>query len=298
MDFGKPWIIEHSKEILETYGGDRITLRQLYYRLVSIGFPNNVKAYKRVVASTTSARWDGEIDFSAFVDRERGVYGRTESNEKDLADEVQTAKDMIGVWLRAYGLERWSNQPKFVEVWIEKKALQGVFERPCNLYDVALAPCKGYPSLTFLNEAANRFQDQIDKGKEIVILYFGDYDPSGEDIPRSVQENLARLGVDIEMKKISLNTEQIEKYNLPGVPAKQTDSRSAAWSGDDVVELDALDPKVLVKMCESAISEYFDIDLFKELKDLERKERIIYQKQLKDWVDRSMSDDDQDDDEA
>ena len=65
--------------------------------------------------------------------------------------------------MNAYRLNRWSNQENYVEVWIEKKALQGVFETPCRRADVGLAPCKGYPSLTFLNDAKDRFEEAIAK---------------------------------------------------------------------------------------------------------------------------------------
>jgi hypothetical protein len=282
--FGRTWITEHAKTILESYVGTPITVRQLYYRLVSAGMPNNIRMYKRVDEAMTEARWKSEVDMEAFIDRERSVAGRTEGDEKDLDHEVEAAKDAIKAWMRAYSLERWSNQPKFVEVWIEKKALQGVFERPCQRMDVALAPCKGYASLTFLHDAATRFIEAQERGKEIVILYFGDHDPSGDDIPRSLQENLARMGATVRVERIALTAQQVDDMGLPHAPIKDTDSRSAAWEGAGAVELDAIEPRSLAEMAESAIKDHFNEDLYAELEEREDEERTEYREQLKAFV--------------
>jgi hypothetical protein len=282
--FGRAWITEHAKTILESYVGTPITIRQLYYRLVSIGMPNNIRMYKRVDEAMTEARWKEEVDMEAFLDRERSVAGRTEGDEKDLDTEVQNAKDAIKAWMRAYSLERWSNQPKFVEVWIEKKALQGVFERPCERMDVALAPCKGYPSLTFLHDAATRFIEAQERDKEVVILYFGDHDPSGDDIPRSLQENLGRMGADVTVERIALTGDQVTEMGLPHAPIKDTDSRSAAWEGAGAVELDAVEPHQLAQMAKDAIENHFDEDLHTELEEREATERKQYREQVKAFV--------------
>jgi len=206
------------------------------------------------------------------------------AEEKDLDNEIVRAKEQIEAWMRSYHLERWSNQPNFIEIWIEKKALQGVFEMPCIRNHIGLFPCKGYPSLTKLNEASERFQDAIDNDKEVTILYWGDHDPSGEDIPRSVGVNIERLDCEIKIERRALTPEQIQEMHLPGVPPKKTDTRTRNWSGESVVELDAVEPKTLQQMAENAIREYFDEDLYEELQEKETEERKKYQEELKKFV--------------
>ena len=282
--YTRDWIIEKSRQVLQGYSSG-ITVRQLHYRLVAEhGMTNDMNHYKRVVAAMTKARWDGIVSMDSFIDRERTTYWETKDQVKDLDDEIETGKRQIRAWMRAYHLNRWSNQENYIEVWIEKKALQGVFEDPCMNNDVRLAPCKGYPSITFLNEAAPRFERALDSGRRAIMLYFGDYDPSGCNIPESIVENLYNMGVDVELKRIALNPEQIKKLNLPSVPPKRTDSRTKSWNGDGVVELDAIEPKLLAKMCNEAINKYFDTDLYAELKELEEEERAKYQEQLKKYV--------------
>jgi len=293
--YGRAWITENAKRILSEYGGG-ITIRQLHYRLVAAGMINDVQHYKRVVDAMTEARWSGIVDMDAFIDRERSMYGQTEAEDKDLETEIDSGKRNIKAWMEFYNLNRWSNQPEYVEVWIEKKALQGVFERPCSRNDVGLAPCKGYPSLSFLNDAYNRFSAAESDGKRVVILYFGDYDPSGEDIPRSLKENLSRMGVDVEVERMALNQKQITEMGLPSVPPKKTDSRTSNWDGEGVVELDAVEPNTLAKMAEDAINAHFDRDSYAELKETESKERAVYIQSLKEFVEKIGENDDNDPD--
>lgn len=283
-DFGKAWITENSLAVLAEYS-DAITVRQLYYRLVARGMTNDLNHYKRVVSAMTDARWGGDVEFEAFIDRERSMYGETEAEPIELDGQIEKGKQQVKAWMEAYRLNRWENQPVYIEVWIEKKALQGVFESPCMRYDVGLAPCKGYPSLTFLNEAKDRFVAAIDRDQEVIILYFGDYDPSGEDIPRSIEENLSHMGCEVEVERIALNPEQITEMGLPSAPAKMSDTRSRTWTGEGVVELDAVEPRTLTHMTEETIKQHFDEHLYRELLTREEEERAHYQIALKEFVD-------------
>jgi hypothetical protein len=44
----------------------------------------------------------------------------------------------------------------------------------------------GYPGTTELNDhVEQRLKAEMDKGKNVYILWFGDFDPSGDDIGRS-----------------------------------------------------------------------------------------------------------------
>jgi len=281
--FNRKWITENAREIIAEYPSG-ITIRQLHYRLVARGMINDIQHYKRVVTAMTMARWDGVVSMQSFIDRERSMYGETKDDEKDVQSEIDNAKNQIEAWMGSYYLNPWSNQDNYVEVWIEKKALQGVFEAPCKENAVGLAPCKGYPSLSFLYEAAYRFQQAGKKGMNLVILYFGDFDPSGEDIPRSIESNMARLGLNIDVVVIALHPAQIDALHLPGVPPKQTDTRTKGWDGGSVVELDAVEPKLLSQMCRDAINEYWDEELHRELIKKTEEERIIFREELKTFV--------------
>jgi hypothetical protein len=84
----------------------------------------------------------------------------------------------------------WDEADTAVEVWIEKEALAGVLRRVTVEWDVPLMPIRGYSSLTAQHDAAERIVERAEHGQGTAVYYFGDYDPSGEDIERA-----AKVGV-------------------------------------------------------------------------------------------------------
>jgi hypothetical protein len=246
---------------------------------------NDIAHYKRVVSAMIEARWLGLVEFDAFSDHDRAMIGRTDYEEVNLYSEIENGKKQIEAWMKCYSKNRWENQLYYPEVLIEKKALQGVFDKPCRLNSVAMGACKGYPSLTFLNEATLRFKEAEEAGKIPIIIYFGDYDPSGEDIPRSIKENIIKLGCEsIEVRRVALMEDQVIAWQLPPAPVKEGDSRTANWNGLGQVELDAVKPEKLQKLCQEAIDTIFDRNLYGELNEQEETERETYQRELREFV--------------
>lgn len=286
--FTRNWIIENAVDICGRYNHGELTIRGLHYQLVGIGMTNSFQHYKRVVNAMIQARWDGLIAFEQFSDNDRAMIGKTEADETTLDDKVHTAKWAIDYYMKTYEKNRWENQEYYPEVFIEKKALQNVFETPCKSWDVALGACKGYPSLTFLNEAVERFKEKEADGKVPIILYFGDYDPSGEDIPRSMQENLLKLGVDVEVRRFALMEQQVRDWGLPPAPTKLGDSRTASWDGIGQVELDAVKPEKLKKMCEDAIESVFNHDDYDDLIEQQAEEKAKYINIVKKYVNEEL----------
>lgn len=287
--FTREWIIEQSIDILNNYEPGVLTIRGLHYQLVSRGMTNDIQHYKRVVAATGVARWNGSIAFDAFSDRDRSLATETEAEPSVLEDKINKAKEQVGLWIKSYYLNRWENQPYYPEVFIEKKALEGVFYRPCVRHGIALGACKGYPSLTFLHDAMLRFRKAESRGQTPIILYFGDYDPSGEDIPRALKENIVNLGCEsIEVRRICLVESQVIAWKLPPAPTKVTDSRSVHWNGIGQVELDAVKPENLIELLNVAVDDIFDKDLYDELTERENRERIAFQTELKRFVSEDL----------
>ena len=263
--FTKNWILETGIPIIESYDGSP-TLRAVHYRLVAAGMTNDLKHYKKVVNAMIFARWEGLIGFDNFKDHDRETIGSTRFFETNVYDSSKEAKRQIKLWATSYSKNRWENQSYYPEIFIEKKALQGVFEKPCMIWNVALNPCKGYPSLTFLKDAKNRLEYALEKGKKPIILYFGDYDCSGENIPETIIANLNRMGLhDVELKRIALMEHQVIEWELPPAPTKESDTRSRNWDGLGQVELDAVDPKKIIELCIESIKEIFDHDLYDDL---------------------------------
>jgi hypothetical protein len=106
---------------------------------------------------------------------------------------------------------------------IEKDSLYDTVETvvkrvfPFGVYH--LKSIKGYISVS---EAYNlaRIIDVIPEHQKPVILYIGDYDPSGQDIARDLNEKLSKLArrKDYIFEKIAVTIDQIIELDLPCTP--------------------------------------------------------------------------------
>jgi hypothetical protein len=104
---------------------------------------------------------------------------------------------------------------------------------------------------------------QDDDGRELVVLYVGDYDPSGmfmseEDLPTRLSKY---DGDHVTLERIALTREQVR--GLPSFPAsdKRKDPRHkwyVANYGKRCWELDAMDPNDLRDCVEEAIKELIE----------------------------------------
>jgi len=283
--FTRQWIIDNSINVVNDYEKGILTIRALHYQLVGLGMTNDMQHYKRVVGAMEQARWDNLIDFDMFSDRDRAMVGETPYEITNVNEKIEEAETQIGLWMNNYSKNKWENQPYYPIVLIEKKALEGVFLGPCRRHEIALGACKGYPSLTFVHDLYNRFVEaDSDYNKKPIIIYFGDYDPSGDDIPRTIISNLDRFGVEVELRRIALNHDQVIEWKLPPAPTKETDSRTANWDGIGQVELDAVKPDKLISLLDDAIMDIFDESLYDELMIQEEYERKEFRLELKDYV--------------
>ena len=94
--------------------GYELTLRQAYYQLVARGYiPNNERSYKNIGALINDGRLAGLIDWNAITDRTRNI--RANSHWDDPAEIISSAS-------RQFMLDKWEDQPVYVEVWVEKDA--------------------------------------------------------------------------------------------------------------------------------------------------------------------------------
>ena len=84
---------------------------------------------------------------------------------------------------------------------------------------------RGYSSVTFLHSAAEAIAEQ---GKPAFIYFLGDWDPSGRDIPRAVEEGLKEFApeADIAFTRIAVTEDQIDFLKLPTRPTKATSTRA------------------------------------------------------------------------
>ncbi len=254
-------------EIIDEYAeeGYRLTLRQLYYQLVSRDIiPNQVKEYAKLSGLLVQGRMAGFVDWDAIEDRLRVPY---------LPYWVSDVPHAINDTIRQYRLNRQKDQEVYIEVWVEKDALSGVLKRTTEHFHINLMVNRGYSSCTAMHDAYERLLRYQRNGKKIVILYLGDHDPSGLDMIRDIQDRLSEFGTRPEVKHLGITRKQIEKYSPPPNPAKITDPRAdkyIAEHGNISWEVDALTPSMLNQLIKKNVEKLIDMDLFN--KQIEKEE--------------------------
>ena len=253
---GSLGLIDKANDILGEYDaqGLVLTLRQLYYQFVARGLlPNKQTEYKRLGSVISDARLAGLIDWAMMEDRTRALRGITHwENPASIVEAVANQ----------YKEDLWRDQKSRPEVWIEKDALVGVIERACRDLRVGYFACRGYASQSAQYEAGQRFQKYRGAGQKVVIFHLGDHDPSGIDMTRDNQDRVSMFARDgIDVRRLALNMNQVDQYNPPPNPAKETDSRASGYIdkfGGESWELDALEPTVLDDLIRSNVNSLID----------------------------------------
>jgi hypothetical protein len=253
-------LLQLANRIIADYAvqGFDLTLRQLYYQMVSRDIiPNNQSEYKKLGQIVSDARRAGVIDWDAIIDRTRNL--RANSHWDTPADILLSAE-------QSFQIDKWAGQKYRPEVWVEKDALVGVVERACKPLDISFFACRGYSSDSEMWRASQRCIDYDDKGQRLYIIHLGDHDPSGIDMSRDIKDRFNLFESYPLVKRIALNFDQVQQYNPPPNPAKETDSR---WQGyvdeygvTDSWELDALEPQVIVDLITDQVVLIRDDDLW------------------------------------
>lgn len=278
--------IEWCNEILVQYRalGYDLTTRQVYYQLVAKDLiPNNIKSYNRIQRIISEGRKAGLIDWGMIVDRTRSV--RVNSHWNSPAQVVRSAA-------YSFAIDKWENQPNYIEVMVEKEALAGILRPVCREVDIPFTANKGYSSDSAMYRAGKRIERRRNEGKEIYILYLGDHDPSGIDMDRDIIERLQMFsGVDLELKRLALLMRQINEMDVPENPAKTSDSRYDGYVvefGTSSWELDAVEPQELARIVEDAVVALRDEDIWNQ--DLERETEM--RQELEEFADSYEDKDD------
>lgn len=195
-------IVETADRIIREYqaAGYVLTLRQLYYQFVARDIiENSERSYKNLGTAITNARMAGMIDWEAIEDRNREHHSFW--SRENILVPIKGLPSLIR-------FDRWARQPVYIEVWVEKEALGNVVARACDPYFVPYMSCKGYLSASEAWRAGMRFSEQIDYGKECLLIHLGDHDPSGIDMTRDNQDRLdlfTQIPKGVRVERIALN---------------------------------------------------------------------------------------------
>jgi hypothetical protein len=257
-------ILARAREIVESYTATGVTLRQLFYRLVSFEILRNTKSdYTNLSKLTAEARRDGT--FPTLIDNTRSIHRYA------TWDGPEDARRALR---QQYRRDRTEGQERTVYVGVEKAGMIAQLELWFSDFGLPVLALGGYSSQTYVDEVRADIDTQR---RPAVLLYAGDFDPSGEDI---VRDFVGRVGCFDDVHRVALMPEQVAAYSLPPLPGKASDSRAAGFVAKHgrlvQEELDALPPDVLHRLYSDALAPFLDLSKVEASKarEAEDKQRL------------------------
>jgi len=253
-----------------------VTGRGVGYKLFTAGQIASMATneMQRVYRLLKYAREQGILPWEWIVDETREIERvPTWANPQEYAECVA----------RSYRRDFWDQQPVRVIVVSEKGTVRGVLKPVLDAYGVGFLAVHGFSSATM---AYNLAQD--DDGRDLIILYVGDFDPSGmfmseQDLPNRFDKY---DGDHIRVRRIALT--QYQASDLPSFPVtdKRKDPRYRWFvenHGDQCWELDAMDPNDLREIVTEAIQEQIEPDAWERCDRINRAERESLKTIIANW---------------
>jgi hypothetical protein len=243
-----------------------VTVRQLFYHLVVKGLVKNTHSqYVTLSEFLNKLRYDGKIPFDSLSDC-TGFYGTTQFN---------SLKDMVNYHKDRYR-SNWDGEfEDHIEVWLEKEALSDVVHQITNRFGVFLSVSGGRTKVSQVHNFIKRMNYH---NKPSVILYLGDFDPTGLNIDENLRVQFEKQSLFIKdlpptIKRIALTEDQLSNLPKSYQTAKPKDPNYKQFVekyGKQVWELDALTPKQLQSIIYNELVKYRSKEKIDGLKERDR----------------------------
>ncbi|MDP3948249.1 MAG: hypothetical protein Q8P87_00895 [bacterium] len=249
----------------------KVSLRWVFYRLLQDGIFTSKGAYSTLKDLTSRARksFYGDWKPDTLVDATRESiinHGGHSTIEQVVASYARNTVIKFNPWIE---------QDNYLEVWFEAKAMTNQFQSIIG-DEIVLVPFGGDPSLDFKWRIAKRIENYF--FKKVVILYFGDLDPKGEQIPNSAAADILPWSgltenVNFEIVRCGLNPEHISKYSVPENPDKLGEYQ---W--------EALDDNSAREIIEENIAKYVDLVKIEEHREKEQIATLQFREYLENFT--------------
>jgi hypothetical protein len=228
----------------------------------------------KVYRLLTIAREEGTIPAEFIVD---------EHGHREVAATWADPEEYTLATIRGYRRDYWTQQPVRILIVSEKGTVRGLLLPVLDAYGVDFQPMGGFGSFNKANDIA-----QDNDGRPLIVLYVGDYDPSGMWMSeRDLPERLSKYGGHhVILKRIALTQEHLR--GLTSFPAsdKRKDPRYKWFVknfGKRCWELDAMDPNELRACVERAILDHIEPVAWERCKVVERAEQASLREVMASW---------------
>jgi hypothetical protein len=252
-----------------------VTLRGVYYRVVSAGAVEKTElGYRLIARQLLKLRRNGRVPYSWITDGTRWISKPTTWTGID---------EMLADASSSYRRALWHDTDDEVQIFTEKDAISGVVLPVTSKWDVPLGVLRGYCSESFAHSVAESIiESNSRRGGTTYIYQLGDHDPSGVDAWRDFTEKVKAfishrddIAEWVEFERLAVTEDQIRELALPSRPTKQKDSRAKNFTGGSV-EVDAIPAPVLRALIEDAITQHVDPEKLRLNQIAERSERELF----------------------
>lgn len=246
-----------------------LTRRQIYYRLISSPAVQQwqwMEANRQIdiyaaLSILKYMRIDEVVPWESIIDEHRTItekVGFTDPS-KFVNNEIEH------YFLKDYKRSTSQNQENYIEVWIEKGALFHIVKPIVDEYCLRTIVCRGFNSVTFEGLFCERAAEALERGQQPIVLYFGDWDPSGEKMIFSCMQTLiAEMKFDkASYYRCAVLPSQFPMIQSDPVTLNPNDKRYTRFvklHGKTCYELDAFHPIELQNIVRNAIEHFTDMD--------------------------------------
>lgn len=212
-----------------------ISLRWLYYRaMAKFNLEKSKKGYCRFMGYTIHARKEflrGWKPDSLIDDTRQIYYGYPFDDVGDWLDFVRNSKGIR--------LQHLDTQPTCIIVCFEAEAMRGQFENYLGAYRLPIIPFRGDASIKLKWDVAKLIEYFNEKyNKPVEVLYFGDHDKKGRQIPESAFKDVRKwCDIEFTVTRIGLLPEHIVRFNMLEDFEKKGNYQWEALTDDNVKEL-------------------------------------------------------------
>lgn len=224
------------------------SVRHVFYRMTNPRLAEPVeksdRGYRHVQHRIVELRRSGQLPYGWIADATRRGY---------FTPTYKGAGDFLRSMFSHYRADLWQQAEVHCEVWTESRSLAGVVQDDCQELAVSLYPAGGFTSISLAYQAAEFINDEH-SGRDVVILYIGDYDPAGVIIDVALERELREHlhpDIHLDFRRIAITPEQIVQHDLPTKPRKSTDRRSLHIA--ETVEAEAMPAGIMRCMLRSEI---------------------------------------------
>lgn len=258
------------------------TARNIFYSVtdprLECPVSKDQEGYDRVLRLLADMRFSGRVAWDWVVDNSRsGDFNSGGTPVFSLADSLDFSH-----WRRDF----YHDAPWAIQIWMESDSLMSVLGNSAREWRVDMWCCKGFSSHSHIRKGAQSlYWDVHGTDKRSILLYLGDYDPSGLTIPEVLLKEYTwhlndfgqGKGVytrgdgqerEVDFRRLAINLEQVRQYQIPSKPRKE--GQRIKPDIQDTYECEALRPDILEGIIRAGLEEITGPDFIQSRREDER----------------------------